>query len=107
MPLQGCRCKVTQQYLSVPGLQEITINYQPGVIHRPDLSLYIYGAHINACTEVLAVGWLSWLGRLLVLECRLWRSALLEQEPQLCLQGSPVCAGPLRLMVHSAHITAP
>ncbi len=78
MPLQGCRCKVTQQYLSVPGLQEITINYQPGVIHRPDLSLYIYGAHINACTEVLAVGWLSWLGRLLVLECRLWRSALLE-----------------------------
>ena len=24
--------------------EEITNNYQPGVIHRPDMSLYIYGA---------------------------------------------------------------
>lgn len=24
--------------------QEITNSYQPGVIHRPDMSLYIYGA---------------------------------------------------------------
>ena len=23
--------------------QEITNSYQPGVIHRPDMSLYIYG----------------------------------------------------------------
>ena len=25
-------------------LQEITNSYQPGVIHRPDMSLYVYGA---------------------------------------------------------------
>lgn len=32
----GCLCLLV-------GLQELTINYQPGIIHRPDLSLYIYG----------------------------------------------------------------
>ena len=28
---------------SLACLQELTINYQPGVLHRSDLSLYIYG----------------------------------------------------------------
>lgn len=68
--------------------QEITINYQPGVIHRPDLSLYIYGA-LRCWLEAGASAVLLLLPRLRMAGTKAVLARL------ACLRWTPPFNGPL------------